>query len=178
MAKAYADLSSAAIDLDYIRESAQRSLLMALDSRRGRKALVLDPHLGGPLTQICQFSTLRQHNVDRMYYLEGGTLETECTEVVFLVRPRLELMHKLAEVVKSVLDDVEAARKEHVKEYGDSRKSARSTTSSQYKNKSNGAGNDDEDDDGARERASIPILTAYVRSAKRKLLNRGTGAQT
>jgi len=25
---------------------------------------------------------------------------------VFLVRPRLELMHKLAEVVKSVLDDV------------------------------------------------------------------------
>ena len=167
MAKAYADLSSAAIDLDYIRESAQRSLLMALDSRRGRKALVLDPHLGGPLTQICQFSTLRQHNVDRMYYLEGGTLETECTEVVFLVRPRLELMHKLAEVVKSVLDDVEAARKEHVKEYGDSRKPARSTTSFHNKNKSNGGG-DDEDDDGARSERLTPILPLTFARLKKK----------
>jgi hypothetical protein len=74
MAKVYADLSSSLIDLDYIREAAQRSLLTALDSRRGRKALVLDPRLGGPLMQICQFSTLRQHNVDKLYYLEGGTL--------------------------------------------------------------------------------------------------------
>jgi len=70
MAKAYADLSSAVIDLEHIREAAQRSLLAALDSRPGPKALVLDPRLGGPLTQICQMPTLRQHSVDRLFHLE------------------------------------------------------------------------------------------------------------
>lgn len=118
MAKPYADLSDAAIDLEYIREFATRSLLTALDARRGRKALVLDPRLGGPLSQICQFSTLRQHNVEKLYALEGGGLDTDCPQVVFLVRPRLELMHTLAEVVKSVLDDVREARAAHVKAYG------------------------------------------------------------
>ena len=67
--------------------------------------------------RITEMSSLRQHGVDRLYYLEGGTLETTCHEVVFLVRPRLELMHKLAEVVKSVLDEVDAATREHERAY-------------------------------------------------------------
>ena len=60
--------------------------------------------------RLATMATLRAHDVDRLYYLEGGTLETTCAEVMFVVRPRLELMHKLAEVVASVRDDVEAER--------------------------------------------------------------------
>ena len=111
------DLSSSVLDLERVRDEARDALFDALASRRGRKALVLDPRLGAPLMRITEMSSLRQHGVDRLYYLEGGTLETTCHEVVFLVRPRLELMHKLAEVVKSVLDEVDAATREHERAY-------------------------------------------------------------
>ena len=111
------DISSSVLDLERVRDEARDALFDALASRRGRKALVLDPRLGAPLMRITEMSSLRQHGVDRLYYLEGGTLETTCHEVVFLVRPRLELMHKLAEVVKSVLDEVDAATREHERAY-------------------------------------------------------------
>ena len=111
------DLSSSVLDLERVRDEARDALFDALASRRGRKALVLDPRLGAPLMRITEMSSLRQHGVDRLYYLEGGTLETTCHEVVFLVRPRLELMHKLAEIVKSVLDEVDAATREHERAY-------------------------------------------------------------
>jgi hypothetical protein len=95
------DLSSSAIDLEKVRSDASNSLIHALESRIGRKALVLDPRLGAPLMHLVNMNTLRQLDVDRLYYLEGGTLETTSSEIVFIVKPRLELMHKLAEVVMS-----------------------------------------------------------------------------
>tara|TARA_B110000977_G_scaffold200781_3_gene292580 strand:- start:30906 stop:33371 length:2466 start_codon:yes stop_codon:yes gene_type:complete len=101
------DLSSSAIDLEKVRSDASNSLIHALESRIGRKALVLDPRLGAPLMHLVNMNTLRQLDVDRLYYLEGGTLETTSSEIVFIVKPRLELMHKLAEVVMSVRDEIE-----------------------------------------------------------------------
>ena len=104
------DLSSSVIDLEGVRDDAAAALVACLESRPGRKALVLDPHVGPTVMRLATMATLRAHDVDRLYYLEGGTLETTCAEVMFVVRPRLELMHKLAEVVASVRDDVEAER--------------------------------------------------------------------
>jgi vacuolar protein sorting-associated protein 33A len=104
------DLSSSVIDLDGVRDDAAAALVACLESRPGRKALVLDPHVGPTVMRVATMATLRAHDVDRLYYLEGGTLETTCSEVMFVVRPRLELMHKLAEVVASVRDD-EAERR-------------------------------------------------------------------
>ena len=104
------DLSSSVIDLEGVRDDAAAALVACLESRPGRKALVLDPHVGPSVMRVATMATLRAHDVDRLYYLEGGTLETTCAEVMFVVRPRLELMHKLAEVVASVRDDVEAER--------------------------------------------------------------------
>ena len=104
------DLSSSVIDLDGVRDDAAAALVACLESRPGRKALVLDPHVGPTVMRVATMATLRAHDVDRLYYLEGGTLETTCSEVMFVVRPRLELMHKLAEVVASVRDE-EAERR-------------------------------------------------------------------
>ena len=109
-AMASVDLSSSVIDLDGVRDDAAAALVACLESRPGRKALVLDPHVGPTVMRVATMATLRAHDVDRLYYLEGGTLETTCSEVMFVVRPRLELMHKLAEVVASVRDD-EAERR-------------------------------------------------------------------
>ena len=108
-AMASVDLSSSVIDLEGVRDDAAAAGGVP-ESRPGRKALVLDPHVGPTVMRLATMATLRAHDVDRLYYLEGGTLETTCAEVMFVVRPRLELMHKLAEVVASVRDDVEAER--------------------------------------------------------------------
>ena len=33
---------------------------------------MLDPRLGGTLTQVLPFAVLKDHGVDRLYYLEAG----------------------------------------------------------------------------------------------------------
>lgn len=100
------DLSSSSINLQKVRDDAAGNLINALESRAGRKALVLDPKLGPPLMSLVNMQTLKGLEVDKLYYLQGGTLETSCQEVVFIIRPRLELMHKLAEVVLGIREDI------------------------------------------------------------------------
>ena len=82
------DLSDAVIDLESARSTARDAILSALDARPGRKALVMDPLFAPTLTSLCTMSELTEHGVDRLYQLEGGSVETECDEIVFMVKPR------------------------------------------------------------------------------------------
>ena len=115
-AAAAVDLSSSVVDLERVRDRATRSLLKAIDAVDGRKALVIDPRLRSTLaTLVPQMSALRDRGVDRLYSLDGGQLDlAECAdlEIVFLVRPRPELMHRIADVVKRAEDERERASAE------------------------------------------------------------------
>lgn len=113
------DLSDAVIDLESARSTARDAILSALDARPGRKALVMDPLFAPTLTSLCTMSELTEHGVDRLYQLEGGSVETECDEIVFMVKPRVALMAALNETVRGVILDNELDRAEHREQHGD-----------------------------------------------------------
>mmetsp|Transcript_30543 Transcript_30543/g.58825 ORF Transcript_30543/g.58825 Transcript_30543/m.58825 type:complete len:626 (-) Transcript_30543:289-2166(-) len=103
-------VEGAAINISQIREQARKDLCDALDSRRGKKALVLDPKLSGPLSLIAQTSLLKEHGVENLYYLEREPIDTDCKSIVYLVRPRVELMPLIASQVRGGDLDQRAAR--------------------------------------------------------------------
>mmetsp|Transcript_353 Transcript_353/g.424 ORF Transcript_353/g.424 Transcript_353/m.424 type:complete len:497 (-) Transcript_353:429-1919(-) len=90
-------LENAAINLDVFRSYGRRELVDVLDSVRGAKALVLDPKLSGPLGLVVEVGLLREHSVEKIYHLLPGRLDTECTNVIYLVRPKVEYMKYIAE---------------------------------------------------------------------------------
>ena len=111
--------SDAVIDLESARSAARDAILSALDARPGRKALVMDPSFAPTLTSLCTMSELTEHGVDGLYQLEGGSVETECDEIVFMVKPRVALMAALNETVRGVILDNELDRAEHREQHGD-----------------------------------------------------------
>lgn len=90
------NLDNAPINLSSLREQAQRDLGEALDSMRGRKVLVLDPLLSGPLALIAQTSFLKEHGVEQLYHVSADPVQSECKNVLYLVRPRIPLMRQIA----------------------------------------------------------------------------------
>lgn len=85
------NLDNAPFNLTSLRDQSQKELLNILKNIRGRKCLVIDPKLGGSLSLIIQTSLLKEHGVE-LRYLSADPIQTECTKVVYLVRPQLNLM--------------------------------------------------------------------------------------
>jgi hypothetical protein len=93
-------LDNGPINLSFLREQAQRELGEVLDSMRGKKVLVLDPQLSGPLALIAQTSFLKEHGVENLYYVEADPVLSDCKNVIYLVRPRIPLMRQIAEHIE------------------------------------------------------------------------------
>ncbi|KAI9684094.1 MAG: hypothetical protein M1829_003364 [Trizodia sp. TS-e1964] len=76
----------AAINIDYIKEKALRDLLGLLEAVRGKKNLVLEQSLAGPINVFAKFSTLQDYGVDKVFWLETGNVDSSQKNVVFLIR--------------------------------------------------------------------------------------------
>jgi ribonuclease D len=74
------------IDTEVIRTAAIKELLDVIDSVRGKKALVLDPTLTGPLGLV---ALLKDHGIDKVYHLEpdAASLVANHDKVIYLSRP-------------------------------------------------------------------------------------------
>lgn len=59
------NFDTGALPLAYIREEARKHLVDALDSRRGKKVLVLDPRVSGFLGLLAEVALLREHGVEQ-----------------------------------------------------------------------------------------------------------------
>jgi vacuolar protein sorting-associated protein 33A len=79
--------ASAGFDTESIKATALKDLLDVVDSVRGKKALVLDPSLTGPLGLIVKFSLLRDHGIDKVYHLEPSPLAVSHDKIIYLSRP-------------------------------------------------------------------------------------------
>uniref|UniRef100_A0A2K6GIK7 VPS33A core subunit of CORVET and HOPS complexes n=1 Tax=Propithecus coquereli TaxID=379532 RepID=A0A2K6GIK7_PROCO len=67
-----------------------------------KKAIVWDEYLTGPFGLIAQYSLLKEHEVEKMFTLKGNRLPAaDVKNIIFFVRPRLELMDIIAENVLS-----------------------------------------------------------------------------
>ncbi|KAH8880692.1 Sec1-like protein [Thozetella sp. PMI_491] len=73
-------------DTEQIREKAKKDLLYLLEGVRGKKNLVIEQSLAGPLGIIVKASTLRDYGVDSFFFLENKNADTSQRNVVFIAR--------------------------------------------------------------------------------------------
>ncbi|KAK4698115.1 vacuolar protein sorting-associated protein 33A, partial [Lecanoromycetidae sp. Uapishka_2] len=74
------------IESDQIREKARKDLLDLLEGVRGKKNLVLEQSLAGPIEIFVNFSTLQDHGVDKVFFLENDNVDASQKNVIFLAR--------------------------------------------------------------------------------------------
>jgi hypothetical protein len=53
---------------------------------RGKKNLVLEKALAGPIGNFVKFSTLQDYGVEKVFFLENGNADTSQRNVVFIAR--------------------------------------------------------------------------------------------
>ncbi|XP_010788400.1 vacuolar protein sorting-associated protein 33A [Notothenia coriiceps] len=109
-----AHLSYGRVNLNILREAARKELREFLDKCAGSKAIVWDEYLTGPFGLIAQYSLLKEHEVEKMFTLKSGRLPAaDVKNIIFFVRPRLELMDIIAENIISE-DKMHSPRDLHI----------------------------------------------------------------
>ncbi|KAH8767012.1 putative lysine-specific histone demethylase 1A [Hyaloscypha finlandica] len=73
-------------DTDQIKDKARKDLLYLLEGVRGKKNLVLERGLAGPINLFVKFSTLQEYGVDKLFFLENGNADVSQRNVVFVAR--------------------------------------------------------------------------------------------
>ncbi|KAI0396694.1 Sec1-like protein [Xylariaceae sp. FL0594] len=73
-------------DTDFIRDKARKDLLYLLEGVRGKKNLVIERSLAGPIGVIVKVSTLHDYGVDKFFFLENNNTDTSQRNVVFVAR--------------------------------------------------------------------------------------------
>jgi len=86
------------VSLDALREYARKELVDLLNEMRGGKVLVLDRQFAAALGLFAEIQLLKDHGVEKLYYLEGE-FEVTCQNVIFMVRPQLHLMERIGKVI-------------------------------------------------------------------------------
>ncbi|KAG0173258.1 hypothetical protein DFQ28_011169 [Apophysomyces sp. BC1034] len=98
-------LGNTPLNLAKLREVVRKELPEVLDTVRGKKGLVLDPQLTGPLSLIAEFTLLKvtvDHGVEKIYHLDSASLESGCTSLIYICRPKLKYMRYIASHIKQM----------------------------------------------------------------------------
>ncbi|CAI4216210.1 unnamed protein product [Parascedosporium putredinis] len=73
-------------DPEQIREKSRRDLLNLLEGVRGKKNVVFDRSLVGPVGVIVKVATLQEYGVDKFFILENQNVDTSQRNVIFIAR--------------------------------------------------------------------------------------------
>ncbi|KAK7871304.1 hypothetical protein R5R35_007577 [Gryllus longicercus] len=112
-------LSGGKVNIALVQELAKNELLKLLENIPGRKVIVWDKTLAGPVGLIAKFSLLQEREVVHLYPLESGVLKNNSVnKVIFITRPDLRLMDIVAENVHSVARGKSAKELSYSKDYG------------------------------------------------------------
>lgn len=84
-----------------LKEYSKRDLLRVLDSVMGRKTLVIDPTVSGLLSLVADFNLLKDHGVEKIYYLSDTIIDTDSKSLVYLTRPTITHLKWIANQVKT-----------------------------------------------------------------------------
>lgn len=86
------------LDLSVLRTYAARSLTDQLDAILGPKTIIIDPSLAGPLGLVTEVSNLKEHGVDKLFWLEPGPLGNagSLKNVVWVCKPTIKAMKVIA----------------------------------------------------------------------------------
>ncbi|SPO25351.1 probable vacuolar sorting protein (hbrA) [Ustilago trichophora] len=111
------------LDTRILTDLARRGLMSTLDTIKEAKTLMLDPSLAGPLGLVADVSSLKQHGVEKMFWLEPASTafvsknDTAHTQshtkaglksvnaptksVVYICRPEIKWMKAIAEHLRA-----------------------------------------------------------------------------
>ena len=73
----------------YVRldnRSAKHQADAKLSQVRGKKNLVIEKSLAGPIGILVKFSTLQDHGIDKIFFLENDNVDASQKNVIFLAR--------------------------------------------------------------------------------------------
>ncbi|KFH47998.1 Vacuolar protein sorting-associated protein 33A-like protein [Hapsidospora chrysogenum ATCC 11550] len=72
--------------IEQVRNKARKDLLYLIEGVRGKKNVVLDRSLVGPIGIVVKVSTLQEYGVDKFFILENNNIDTSQRNVVFIAR--------------------------------------------------------------------------------------------
>ncbi|GKT42357.1 vacuolar protein sorting-associated protein 33A [Colletotrichum spaethianum] len=76
----------AGFNTDQIKDKARKDLLYLLEAVRGKKNLILERSLAGPIGTIVKVATLQEYGVDKFFFLENKNADTSQRNVIFIAR--------------------------------------------------------------------------------------------
>ncbi|KAJ3333130.1 hypothetical protein HDU76_011207 [Blyttiomyces sp. JEL0837] len=86
--------------LSPLRDHARKELVDLLDSVRGKKGLVIDQSLSGPLSLIAEYSLLKEHGVEKIFHLGQDRPEIESKSLIYICRPKIACVKFIASHVQ------------------------------------------------------------------------------
>uniref|UniRef100_A0A671U7E2 VPS33B late endosome and lysosome associated n=1 Tax=Sparus aurata TaxID=8175 RepID=A0A671U7E2_SPAAU len=77
-------------DFSLLKRLARDQLIYLLEQLPGKKDLFIEADLMSPLDRIANVSTLKQHEVDKLYKVEYKPVISTSDQLCFLIRPRIQ----------------------------------------------------------------------------------------
>ncbi|KAM8876699.1 vacuolar protein sorting-associated protein 33B isoform 1-T2 [Synchiropus picturatus] len=88
-------------DFTLLKRLARDQLVYLLEQLPGKKDLFIESDLMSPLDRIANVSTLKQHDVDKLYKVEYKPITSTSDQLCFLIRPRIKTVKWICEVANS-----------------------------------------------------------------------------
>lgn len=88
-------------DLSLLKRLVRDQLIYLLEQLPGKKDLFIDSDLMSPLDRIANVSTLKQHEVDKLYKVEYKPIISISDQLCFLIRPRIQTVKWICDVVNA-----------------------------------------------------------------------------
>ncbi|KAK5663360.1 hypothetical protein OQA88_3788 [Cercophora sp. LCS_1] len=105
----------AGFDTEQVRDKARKDLLYLLEGVRGKKNLVIEKSLAGPLGVIVKASTLRDYGVDNFFFLENKNTDSSQRNVVFIARGEsAKHAHAIADQIRRLHRESQSPHEFHV----------------------------------------------------------------
>ncbi|CAB1339097.1 unnamed protein product, partial [Coregonus sp. 'balchen'] len=85
-------------DFSLLKRLARDQLIYLLEQLPGRKDLFIEADLMSPLDRIANVTTLKQHDVDKLYKVEYKPIVSTSDQLCFLIRPRIQTVKWICDV--------------------------------------------------------------------------------
>ncbi|XP_056134403.1 vacuolar protein sorting-associated protein 33B isoform X2 [Lampris incognitus] len=88
-------------DFSLLKRLARDQLIYLLEQLPGRKDLFIEADLMSPLDRIANVTTLKEHEVDKLYKVEYKPIFSTSDQLCFLIRPRIQTVKWICDVVNA-----------------------------------------------------------------------------
>ncbi|TDH17459.1 hypothetical protein EPR50_G00008320 [Perca flavescens] len=88
-------------DFFLLKRLARDQLIYLLEQLPGKKDLFIEADLMSPLDRIANVSTLKQHEVDKLYKVEYKPIVSTSDQLCFLIRPRIPTVKWICDVANA-----------------------------------------------------------------------------